>query len=509
MSKHLSHCQNTFKGSKLARLLGNLSGEEMDSFHKFLSSPWFNGSAKVRSIFQKVKGHHPTFHSPRLTHRSIFKKAFPGEAFNRHKLDKYLSDLCKLLQRFMAQQEFEKDENLRQGMVTRFLGQHGQYGLLEKHHREAVQKLERQPIKGAAVYGQQLQLLQELYFNPDCKKLPGAGAVLPKMMNALDREYALRKLFLACEAINVAQVAGEQLNISLPDEMQLWLSTFADDSHPVFRVFVNLNRLLQGEGDEGIFTETMQLALEHFDEMEYMERTAAISLLINHAARKYHQTGRRCFLNYVHQLQLFGLQKNMFLYNGKMNESTFFNISNTAVLLGKIEYANDFIEKNKKYLNEKEREEVVALAKAFLSLHDNKAETALEQVSRVKFISLRYKLIARPLKSQCLFEIQKTKPGYRRVLHSELNAFKKFINKNNKIQKARKTRYLDFIYILKKINNYSGKHEELESLKNKFKTGRPIVARKWLLDKINGISKKGEPSPEASPVDKSINLLTG
>ena len=509
MSKHLSPRQNAFKGSKLAKLLGSLSRKEMDSFHKFLSSPWFNGSAKVKSIFQKIKGHHPEFDSPRLTHRSIFKKAFPGEAFNRHKLDKYLSDICKLLQRFMAQQEFEKDENLKQGMAMRFLGQHGQYSLLEKHRREAVQKLERQPIKGAAVYGQQLELLCEQYFHPDCKKFPGAEAMLPGMMDALDREYALRKLFLACEAMNAAHFTQQKVAISLLAEVQKLAEKNFRNEHPVFEVFLNISHLFRGGGCHGLFRQTKRLAMKYFGQMEYRERTAAISFLVNHAIRAHRKTNSKWWLGQLYALYRFGLGRGLFAERERMKESTFSNINNTAVLLRDFAFAKQFIQTHKCFLDEKIREETLALAEAFLWFHKGQTEKGYQRLRNIQFVSLRHKLVARPLISRCLYAMQLEDKTYSSSFYSDLSAFRKFVQTNKTLNTEHKKPYLNFVTIFRKIAKCPQHGERKKKISNKLRieleNGLPVVAKNWLINEVAHIGKKRGTGNGTCPPDRTVN----
>ncbi len=394
----------------------------------------------------------------------------------------------------MAQKTFEADYKLRMELTALYLGQHHRFDLLKKHHKAAMSKMEEQSAKGMKHFRAINKLLEEQYFHPEYEKLPRNEMLLPDMMEALDREYALKKLFIACEYMNVSHFYEQTTTIPLLARVQQLVGSFSEQEHPVFKIFLNTSFLLQAKGGKELFTETKQLAIEHFDKMEYMERTASISLLINHAAREYRQTDDQFFINQIHELQLFGLEKKMFIYLGKMNESTFSNICNTAVLAGKTSFAEYFIKCFQKYLKEDIREEMVALANAFMYLYDNKAEIAYEHIGQAKFISLRYRLVARPIILQCLYEMQKCDPTYEQLLDSKLIAFKKFINENNGIKNERKTRYLNFVYVLKKIKNFSGNQNELDILENELRAGLPIISKKWLLDKISNISQKRKAS---------------
>ncbi len=503
MSKYPSRRQNAFGKTKLARLLGILSGEELDSFNKFLVSSWFNGSRKIYSIFKKIRPYHPEYDSPRLTHQSIFKKTFPGEVFNHHKLKKYLSELCILLQRFMAQQALEKDDDLRQELVARFLGQHGRYGLLEEHHKAAMQKLERQPTVGAAVFGQQFKLMKEVYFHPECKKFPGAEAMLPGMMDALDREYALHKLFLACEAMNAAHFTQQEIEVPMLGEVQKFVKANLGREYPVFEIFLKLSYLLQGEGDKQMFGETIQLAKAWFDQMEYRERTAAISLLINYAIQAYRETSSKWWLMKLNDLYRFGLGKEMFLYRGKMKESTFSNICNTVVLAGDFDFAEQFIQKHGECLDEKIKKETIALAEAFLWFHMGQGKAAHERLLNTRFVSLRHKLVARPLILRCLYAMQLEGENLNSTFHHQLSAFEKFVRTNKTLSSGHKKPYLSFVSIFRRMANCPLQGEQRDKISDKLRieleNGSPVVAKSWLLAEIGLIGKSRGADNDACP----------
>ena len=161
------------------------------------------------------------------------------------------------------------------------------------------------------------------------------------------------------------------------------------------------------------------------------------------------------YLKKIHELNCFGLEKKLFFYKGKINGSTFSNISNTAVLLGEYGFAHRFIEENKIYLDEKTEDETVAMAEAFLLFYKGDVELAYDlMMVQPKFNSLRYKLTARPLIAQCFFELQNKDPHFDRLLKYQLTAFKKSIKENENISSERKKPYFNFVDILKKLNNY-------------------------------------------------------
>ena len=280
-----SYSKKGYPSNKLANRLSALPPEDLKLFRKFLQSSWFNGSQVVLNIFDKIKNHYPHFDSPKLEYRSIFKKVFPKEKYNEKKLRNYLSNLTVCVEKFMAQKAFEENRHSKEEYTALYLGKHHRYDQLKKHHRARLTELKKQPIKGMQYFKHSTKLLEDLYFHPDYEKLPDSKELLSEAMKALDREYAIRKLFLASEVMNTSYFLEQKTKIPLLAEVQGLVETFDEREHPVFVLYLNLSRLLKGGDDKILFSATMQLALGYFDQLEYMERTAAISLLINHAFR--------------------------------------------------------------------------------------------------------------------------------------------------------------------------------------------------------------------------------
>ncbi|MEO1259845.1 MAG: hypothetical protein AAFZ15_13715 [Bacteroidota bacterium] len=417
----------------------------------------------------------------------IFKKVFPKESYNEHKLRKYFSELTKYVQLFMAHRIFESNKKLVNEQTALYLNHQNNYHALEKYHRDAIRKNEENKIKGLKSYKQKSDLLHQLYFHPSFDKFPDGAEMLKANMESIDRELTLKKLFIACEAMNVSHFFNEEFAPSLLTEVQELVESFCKGEHPVFKIFLNLSYLLQGNGDKKLFEATMLLATNKSLLLEYEEHASCISLLINHAAREHRKTDDIFYLKKIHALNAFGLYKKMFIHRKKINESTFTNISNTASMIGEYNFASNFISDYQQYLDEKIRQKTVALAQAYLLFHKQDYKTAYHKISNIPFISLRYKLVARTLIIQCLYEIQGEDPSFKQLLKRELVAFKRFIKKNKSWNETRKNQYLIFVQVVDKIINNPDKKSIIEWLLRKSETNQPIMAKDWLMNKINSL----------------------
>jgi hypothetical protein len=94
------------KNTKLSELLYCLSKEESRKFHDFLKSPYFNKSKQVLRLHLVLKKQMGRKNEPGK--KVIYEKVFPGEKFNDQKLRSLVSDLMKLLYKFLVTQYTSK-----------------------------------------------------------------------------------------------------------------------------------------------------------------------------------------------------------------------------------------------------------------------------------------------------------------------------------------------------------------------------------------------------------------
>ncbi|MCC6768613.1 MAG: hypothetical protein IT240_06190, partial [Bacteroidia bacterium] len=96
-------------GSKLILILKTLNKKEIKDFQLFAGASFFNKNEKLQVFLEHLSGFHPQFEQEQLEKTLFFKKFYPKETYSDQKIRYLLSDLTKLLEDFIAYQEYQKD----------------------------------------------------------------------------------------------------------------------------------------------------------------------------------------------------------------------------------------------------------------------------------------------------------------------------------------------------------------------------------------------------------------
>ncbi|MBK8886194.1 MAG: hypothetical protein IPN46_06400 [Saprospiraceae bacterium] len=100
------------KDRKISIALSSLNIYELNSFIKFVQSPYFNVNQLIAQFTLVISEAIKNGNLPILTPQDVWKQVYNNEPYNNQKFLKLNSDLTKLLETFLAQKEFESSESL-------------------------------------------------------------------------------------------------------------------------------------------------------------------------------------------------------------------------------------------------------------------------------------------------------------------------------------------------------------------------------------------------------------
>ncbi len=116
--------------SQLIKLMLTFSRSEIRSFSRFIDSPYFNTSKSTTRLYYEIKKHYPAFNSTDLTREKLFEKVYPGRNYSSDLMNRLVSNLIKLAEKFISQSANRFEElNLLYGLRERklysyFLSEH-------------------------------------------------------------------------------------------------------------------------------------------------------------------------------------------------------------------------------------------------------------------------------------------------------------------------------------------------------------------------------------------------
>src|SRR5690242_10642367 len=114
-------------------ILETLTRDELKSFRRFISSPYFNRSAKVVKLFDNISKHHPNYEHTSINKESLHKKISPELPYNEITMRRLLFDLQNLAEKFLQQLNFENKPIEARTFMTEEIVKRGSSRMLLKN----------------------------------------------------------------------------------------------------------------------------------------------------------------------------------------------------------------------------------------------------------------------------------------------------------------------------------------------------------------------------------------
>lgn len=111
------------KEPKIIKILKTFTPEEMKSFEKFISSPYFNKGRNFRQLVKYLKKLHPNYDIEKISDEKLYKKAYPSGKFDKTRSPKVmkvlLSQLTQLMMNFLSIEGYQKNELLTKAFLIK------------------------------------------------------------------------------------------------------------------------------------------------------------------------------------------------------------------------------------------------------------------------------------------------------------------------------------------------------------------------------------------------------
>lgn len=476
---------------KLIKLLKLLSKEEMFRLGKFLRSPFFNYTSSFISFYEILKKQYPDFEEKKWKPEKIWGKIFPAKPFHAQKFWRLCSDLSLLIEKYLIQLELENTDAQSEKLLIQAYSQRNAYSFFEKENQKRIAKLTALPFRDAEHYSEIAALNFNHFFHVQTPKHTLNDGVLEKLMSQIDAQFVLSKMRLASEFKNRERILKRQYNLHfLPDILQKGQSGFMEDN-AVFQLYRVLFELYENPSEERHFFSLKNLLATEISNLRRLDQSLLLTQLINYGVQKIN-TGKDIY--YVECLDLYklGLDSDLVLENGQINEAVYGNIALLGCRAKEFTWTLEFIENYSTYLDLKNRADAQSLAKGILFFHQGDFEKAFDLLTNHSFGHF-YQPKARLQLIKSLYELFINDNSWFDFMNSQIDAFNAFLRRNVVLSENKIKAHLNYLKITKSLIKivFSKKNpsnfqknliQEIESL-------QPIISQKWLLKKAKELTK--------------------
>ncbi len=461
---------------KIVKILNALSKKELRILNKFVKSPIYNQHEGVIKLFGYLRKY---LHKIAYLNdaEKIFDYIFPGESFDIQKIHYLNSYLFRVLEEFLAWNEWYGDIEQRGLFLARAYQHHGLEKPFRKNLRQTLQKLEKQPIRDATFYQTQYALQIEQF---KFAKLKGRTRAFPlqELANMQEISFIAEKLKNACLLLSHQSVSKTTYDMGLLDQIIEFL-----DGHPYLDIpaisiyYYGYQSLTDMEHDVSFQLLKEQLFL-HYALFDLEELRDMYILAINCCIKRIN-LGMSDYYQEVFELFKTGLTKDIFLEQGVLSPWTYSNIIASGLKRMEYDWVLNFIHSYKEKLPEKQREGFFNYNLAKFYFEKGNYREAMPLLQQMEYADLLHNLTAKSMLARMYYEL-----GEFESLDHLLSSYKTYIHRK-KVLGYHKENHLNFIELIRKLVRILPNDDlQKEKLKKDIQQRKILMEREWLLSKI-------------------------
>ena len=477
------------KSSKTTSLLRVFKPHEFQLFRKFLYSPYFNSKETIIGLYEffysNIKKDKNKFDIG--TKEDAFNFVFPKMPFNKEKIIRLNSELVGLIQQFFVHQEIRYDDITNKRLFINTLNKRSLSTIFFSESKKLIGQLDLTPNHNVDTHILLYSLIKEMHSYHGSivhiKDMPN----LIKAQKNLDAYYLLSKLQLSCETLGLQNTFNENFEIPILDEVKE-LAQERSNENKLFSLYLLTLKSIQNPNNESNFTKLKALFFDNFSNLPQEERLSLFLLILNiNGMRINHGNVQEI----KEQLDLYkqGLEEKILIVNNRITPETFTNSVVLAAHLNDFKWAENFIKNYSKYLSDLIREASVMFCKGYIAFKKGEYEESIRILWNCKFDYAPFDIRTKSTMVRALTELFEESPNKYDFCIGQILTIEKYIRRKKVLSDKKSEAYLNFIKITKKILTLKRKNKlnniEIKKLKIKISTEPNIIAKPWLLQKLN------------------------
>ena len=464
------------KKSKLITIFRNLSKKEIKELGKYLCSPIVNQQDELIHLFEYIKDCLSNKQEPNK--EEAFLKIYPGKKFDDVKIRLCMSNLFKLIEQFLVYKEFNQDKIRNKIMLASIYRKRNLESYFDRTLNDLYHIQDKEALRNAAYYNNNYLIQQEEYSFRSNKNRT-AAMNLQSLSDSNDLVYLAQKLKNSCFILSHQRVYKTEYHFGLLDAAIEYIENSSLLEHPAISIYYYCYQSLLNPEQEHFFLKFKTLMVENEQHFPREEMSNLFILAINYCIKRINEN-KQHYVGVGLELYKSGLQNALLTEDNRISRFAFNNIVAMSIKMKELEWAENFIQKYKNFLEKKHRDSTVSLNLARLSYVTKDYDNVLVHLQKSDFKDLLNNLIAKTIMMKVYFELSAFK-----LLESHLDTMRIFI-KRKKIIGYHQQNYLNIIYFTKKLTNLNPYDKTGNSkLKTEIEAIDILTEKEWLLEMVD------------------------
>lgn len=474
--------------SRLVKLIRELPLKDRDRLEQFVFSPYFNQHEKTQELLKLILAGLEKSEK-QLERTYVFKKLFPGEAFDEQKLHNVMSYLKKLYHRFLAYQFIEEQKYLEQLFTLEYTFETNQFDLLKNRAKLLDKALKNDEYRDSNFYYTAFRLNNLLGYYEAQFKDRSKSSFFDKMLDNLDKFYIREKLVNSCHLTANMMMLNTKYEFrfleTLLEHIKNNWDHYREDTSIV--MYYTILMTLREQENEEHYLRLKQILAKEQDSLPAKEGRNLYTFAYNYCILRING-GYPEYQNELFQLYKQSLKnKNGIMFdNGFLSEWDYKNITVLGCKLEEFEWTENFLQSFKDRIHPSRRENAYNFNLAFLYYNKKMYNEALYALLLVQFTDVKYHLNTSFLLLRTYYALKDTE-----ALLSLIETFRIYVMRNRKMTTDQKRGYTNFLRFAKKLvllkhnaSTFSKKtlDEKLTALYHKILNTDNVINRYWLIE---------------------------
>jgi len=410
-------------------------------------------------------------------------------------LRKVMTQLTAQLQEFLIWQKSKENTFYEKRLLMDVLLERKLYPLIQVILTKSQKELKASPYRNIQYYESAFQIAEMALYLEILLANYNPKNQVQKIIDVLWQSFLSNILKYYCAAKNREQILKVKFNYPLIDTIKNYIDEELKDDVPVVWAYYIILCLIE-EGNEQQFYELKNYIINNSNLFDITDNRQFLNHLINFCLKSIRK-GKAEFVQERQDLYELGLDLNCWTTQLYFSTHQFVNIVSNALLLSKIDWANNFIQEYYVQLNSELKNDIVNYCHALVAFQIkdyDKAQDYLIKINNAEDFAyhIRFKILfIKIYYEQKVLTIDNvdTHP-----INYELDAIRHYVmfTRNTKMSEYSRESYNNFVNLFKRILNRKKKiiykepvnPKQLDKLEEELLAEAPFVERQWLKEKI-------------------------
>ena len=473
------------KKSSLINVLSSFSVNEMKEFSDYIHSPFFNKNKSVIKIFNYIKTLFPTQDDDRISKKEIWKHAFKDTAYNDGLLRIYMFTLTNLAIDYLHYKEMKSDTFNTGNQLLSALNKRN----LNKHFKKNSLQLSKNTVQvnsqSEAFYYNKYRYEYEnvfyqhkMYIDRKENLIDINGIKNIAHYATLFQVIVMLKTYLYF--LNTKQIYKTSADTSEFEKFTMNLNIDKYHSFPVIPLLYHSVKLHTDENNQVHFNDLRKGLFTNFRNI-YLHDAIEVIINMENYCKRMIRKGMNEYTEHLFEIYEFELDKKTYQLEHCLSERMYISVTETAITLGKQEWAAGFVEEYKDELNESAKESTYRYSKAIIEFSLKNYSSAVDMLNSAGYTDDYNKFEVKNLLIACYFELNMFDE-----MEGVIDSYRHLLKSDKYISAERKKYYSNFIFIAKKLIRLKTRFssELAAKLNDMLKQPGFVIDVKWLQSKI-------------------------